>query len=80
MNFLEINFTNTKLNSKNSKISYLYNTNLKNKLIKDKNNFIIYQGHHFTEDAQNSNLILHGLTFLEKKGTYLNIEGIIQKH
>jgi NADH dehydrogenase/NADH:ubiquinone oxidoreductase subunit G len=80
MNFLEINFTNTKLNSKNSKISYLYNTNLKNKLIKEKNNFIIYQGHHFTEDAQNSNLILPGLTFLEKKGTYLNIEGFIQKN
>lgn len=80
MNFLEINFTNTKLNSKNSKVSYLYNTNLKNKLIKDKNNFIIYQGHHFTEDAQNSNLILPGLTFLEKKGTYLNIEGFIQKN
>lgn len=80
MNFLEINFINTKLNSKNSKVSYLYNTNLKNKLIKDKNNFIIYQGHHFTEDAQNSNLILPGLTFLEKKGTYLNIEGFIQKN
>lgn len=80
MNFLEINFSNTKLNSKNSKISYLYNTNLKDKLIKEKNNFIIYQGHHFTEDAQNSNLILPGLTFLEKKGTYLNIEGFIQKN
>lgn len=80
MNFLEINFTNTKLNSKNFKVSYLYNTNLKNKLIKEKNNFIIYQGHHFTEDAQNSNLILPGLTFLEKKGTYLNIEGFIQKN
>jgi len=80
MNFLEINFTNTKLNLKNSKVSYLYNTNLKDKLIKEKNNFIIYQGHHFTEDAQNSNLILPGLTFLEKKGTYLNIEGFIQKN
>lgn len=80
MNFLEINFANTKLNLKNSKVSYLYNTNLKDKLIKKENNFIIYQGHHFTEDAQNSNLILPGLTFLEKKGTYLNIEGFIQKN
>jgi NADH-quinone oxidoreductase chain G len=80
MNFLEINFANTKLNFKNSKVSYLYNTNLKDKLIKKENNFIIYQGHHFTEDAQNSNLILPGLTFLEKKGTYLNIEGFIQKN
>jgi NADH-quinone oxidoreductase chain G len=80
INFLEINFLNTKLNLKNSKISYLYNTNLKNKLVKEKNNFIIYQGHHFTEDAQKSNLILPGLTFLEKKGTYINIEGLIQKN
>ena len=80
MNFLEINFANTKLNLKNSKVSYLYNTNLKDKLIKKENNFIIYQGHHFTTDAQNSNLILPGLTFLEKKGTYLNIEGFIQKN
>jgi len=80
INFLEINFLNNKLNLKNSKVSYLYNTNLKEKLIKEKNNFLIYQGHHFTEDAQNSNLILPGLTFLEKKGTYLNIEGLIQKN
>jgi NADH-quinone oxidoreductase chain G len=80
INFLEINFLNNKLNLKNSKVSYLYNTNLKEKLVKEKNTFLIYQGHHFTEDAQNSNLILPGLTFLEKKGTYLNIEGLIQKN
>jgi len=80
INFLEINFLNNKLNLKNSKVSYLYNTNLKEKLVKEKNAFLIYQGHHFTEDAQNSNLILPGLTFLEKKGTYLNIEGLIQKN
>jgi NADH-quinone oxidoreductase chain G len=80
INFLEINFLNNKLNSKNAKVSYLYNTNLKKKLLKNNNDFIIYQGHHFTEDAQNSNLILPGLTFLEKKGTYLNVEGFIQKN
>lgn len=80
INFLEINFLNNKLNSKNAKVSYLYNTNLKKKLLKNNKDFIIYQGHHFTEDAQNSNLILPGLTFLEKKGTYLNVEGFIQKN
>lgn len=79
INFLEINFFNSKLYSKKFKIYYLYNTNFKNKL-KSKNNFIIYQGHHFTEDAQNSDLILPGLTFLEKNGTYLNVEGFIQKN
>lgn len=80
INFLEINFNNLKLNSKNSKVLYLFNTDLKKKLQKNAQNFYIYQGHHFTEDAQNSNLILPGLTFLEKKGTYINLEGLIQKN
>jgi len=80
INFLEINFNNLQLNINNSNIFYLLNTNLKDNLQKNKKNFYIYQGHHFTEDAQNSNLILPGLTFLEKKGTYLNIEGFIQKN
>ena len=77
-NFFEINFFNSKLALKNSDICYLYNTNLSNKL--NKNKFVIYQGHHFTIDAQNSDLILPGLTFLEKKGIYINIEGLIQKN
>ncbi len=80
INFSEINFNNPKLKFKNSKVFYLFNTNLKEKLQKKNENFYIYQGHHFTEDAQNSNLILPGLTFLEKKGTFINIEGFIQKN
>jgi len=62
------------------KFFYLLKKKLKNKFKKKKKTFYIYQGHHFTEDAQNSNLILPGLTFLEKKGTYLNIEGFIQQN
>jgi NADH-quinone oxidoreductase chain G len=77
INFLEINFNQSKFYSNNEKLLYLFNTDLK--LKKNKNNFYIYQGHHFTVDAQNSNLILPGLTFLEKKGTYINLEGVIQK-
>lgn len=80
INFLEINFNNLKLKVENSNIIYLYNTNLKEKLKKKENDFYIYQGHHFTEDAQKSNLILPGLTFLEKKGSYINLEGFIQKN
>jgi len=80
INFLEINFNNFQINKKKANIYYLFNTNLKNKLEKENNDFLIYQGHHFTEDAQKSNLILPGLTFLEKKGTYINLEGIIQKN
>lgn len=80
INFFEINFFNVNLKNKTSNIYYLYNTNLKNKLENKKNDFLIYQGHHFTEDAQKANLILPGLSFLEKKGTYINIEGFIQKN
>ncbi|RLN96709.1 hypothetical protein BBJ28_00006877 [Nothophytophthora sp. Chile5] len=80
INFLEINFTNSKIFSNNSNLYYLFNTNLQNKLKLKKKDFVIYQGHHFTKDAQNSNLILPGLTFLEKKGMYINLEGFIQKN
>nr|QTV76727.1 NADH dehydrogenase subunit 11 [Phytophthora agathidicida] len=81
INFFEITFSKTQQNlSNNSKLYYLFNTNLQDKLKISKNNFIIYQGHHFTKDAQNSNLILPGLTFLEKNGMYINLEGFIQKN
>lgn len=80
INFLEITFSKKQNSLKDSKLYYLFNTNLQNKLNKSKNSFSIYQGHHFTQDAQNSNLILPGLTFLEKNGIYINLEGIIQKN
>nr|YP_010117859.1 NADH dehydrogenase subunit 11 [Phytophthora castaneae]QPN53831.1 NADH dehydrogenase subunit 11 [Phytophthora castaneae] len=81
INFFEITFSKSQQNlSNNSKLYYLFNTNLQDKLKISKDNFIIYQGHHFTKDAQNSNLILPGLTFLEKNGMYINLEGFIQKN
>lgn len=46
---------------------------------KKSTKFKIYQGHHYTLDAQASDLILPGLSSFEKKGTYVNIEGFIQK-
>jgi NADH-quinone oxidoreductase chain G len=83
LNFLEI--FNKKYNFQNNKneLYYLYNTDFQKNAkegIFNKDNFIIYQGHHFTLDAQNSNIILPGLTFLEKEGIYLNTEGFIQKN
>lgn len=80
INFFEITFSKSKNLLNNSKLYYLFNTNLQDKLKISKNSFIIYQGHHFTKDAQKANLILPGLTFLEKKGLYLNLEGFIQKN
>nr|YP_004564461.1 NADH dehydrogenase subunit 11 [Phytophthora ipomoeae]ADK76310.1 NADH dehydrogenase subunit 11 [Phytophthora ipomoeae] len=80
INFLEITFPKPRNSLNNFNLYYLFNTNLQNTLKMSKNNFIIYQGHHLTKDAQNSNLILPGLTFLEKNGMYINIEGLIQKN
>nr|QPN54046.1 NADH dehydrogenase subunit 11 [Phytophthora chlamydospora] len=80
INFLEVTFTKSTQSNIHSKLYYLFNTNLQNQLKISKDNFIIYQGHHFTKDAQNANLILPGLTFLEKKGLYINLEGLIQKN
>ena len=80
INFFEITFSKSNNLLKKSQLYYLFNTNLQKKLKISKKDFIIYQGHHFTKDAQFSNLILPGVTFLEKKGTYINLEGLIQKN
>jgi len=76
LNFLEI-FKNKKKFKINSKLNFLYNTD--NNTIINKDSFNIYIGHHFTENAQNSNLLLPSSTFFEKKSYYLNIEGKFQK-
>lgn len=78
IHFLEINFINSTLKTKKNDIIFFINT-LNSSILKDQTNFKIYQGHHFTLDAQTSNLILPGLTAYEKEGTYINIEGFIQK-
>lgn len=43
------------------------------------NLFLVYQGHHADETATFSNLILPGVTFLEKDGLYLNLLGFVQQ-
>lgn len=75
LNFSEIFTMNKNKSIINSKLIFLFNIeNIKKQL----DSFIIYQGHHFTPAAQESNLILPSLSFLEKKGMYLNLEGNIQ--
>ena len=83
LNFLEIFYKKYNFKNKKNNLYYLYNTDFQkniNKELDNKKNFIIYQGHHFTLDAQRANLILPGLTFLEKEGLYLNMEGKFQKN
>lgn len=83
INHLEVN-ANKKITSfkKPVKILYLYNTNIPkkilNKYIKHPGIFIIYIGHHLTENAEMADLVLPCSTFLEKKAQYLNIEGTVQ--
>jgi NADH-quinone oxidoreductase subunit G len=77
LNFSEINFSKSFFNKNNNyNLLFLYNTDFKQTF---SNKYTIYIGHHFTQNAQNSNLIIPIKTFLEKKGLYINIEGFIQK-
>ena len=83
INFLEI-FGNERLEKKEPlKLLFLYNTDLPNKqldqLKKESDLFIVYIGHHFTDNAQYSDLILPNSTFFEKYSNNLNILGMIQK-
>nr|YP_010117996.1 NADH dehydrogenase subunit 11 [Phytophthora captiosa]QPN54007.1 NADH dehydrogenase subunit 11 [Phytophthora captiosa] len=80
INFFEITFSKSKHFLNDSNLYYLFNTNLNDNFKIKKKDFVIYQGHHFTKDAQKANLILPGLTFLEKNGMYINLEGFIQKN
>jgi NADH-quinone oxidoreductase chain G len=78
IHFLEIHFSNIKLNTLKNKLIFFFNTSNAYSFFKKTTNFKIYQGHHFTLDAEKSNLILPGMTSFEKKGTYINLEGFIQ--
>ena len=62
--------------TKNNYMIFLYNTDEK-KIIKNQNNFIIYQGHHGDINAIYADLIFPSLTFLEQKVSYLNYKGKI---
>lgn len=41
--------------------------------------FEIYQGHHGNICAKEADIILPSTTYIEKKGTYINTEGLVQK-
>jgi len=43
-----------------------------------KDAFVIYQGHHGDKGAQLADVILPGVAYTEKHGTYLNTEGRVQ--
>lgn len=41
--------------------------------------FVIYQGHHGDKGAHAANVILPAASFVEKSGTYVNLEGRVQR-
>jgi NADH-quinone oxidoreductase subunit G len=44
-----------------------------------KNAFVIYQGHHGDRGAAAADVILPGAAYTEKSGTYVNVEGRVQR-
>jgi len=70
LNYSELFKTKPQINN-NPQLLFLYNTdnvNIKRSL------FNIYIGHHFTQNAQESDLILPSTTFVEKNSYFKNIE------
>ncbi|MGE0416186.1 MAG: NADH-quinone oxidoreductase subunit NuoG [Acetobacteraceae bacterium] len=43
------------------------------------NTFVVYQGHHGDAGAARANVILPGAAYTEKSGTYVNVEGRVQR-
>jgi NADH dehydrogenase (ubiquinone) Fe-S protein 1 len=41
--------------------------------------FVVYQGHHGDAGANRANVILAGAAYTEKTGTYVNVEGRVQR-
>lgn len=66
LNFVEINPQKIKKMNQN-KLLFLYNTHNTLSSIDYKNTFIIYFGHHFTNDAAKANLIIPFCTIYEKQ-------------
>lgn len=72
VNFIQNNIEyKKKFNQKNIKLYFFYN--VQSNLKFTKNSFKIYQGTHFNDVAQQSNLLLPSLAYLEKQSSYLNI-------
>jgi NADH dehydrogenase (ubiquinone) Fe-S protein 1 len=61
---------------------FLYNTDIPKKkldsLVLSNNVYIVYMGHHFTENASQADLVIPCTTFFEKKASSVNILGMLQ--
>jgi NADH dehydrogenase (ubiquinone) Fe-S protein 1 len=78
LNSFELGISNKHKNL-NSKIIYLLGADEYTLSNKEKNSFVIYQGHHGSTNAQLADIILPSLAFTEKESSYINIEGKLQE-
>ncbi len=89
---LEVGFTPKDINQTSSniiehfydnRINFLWLLNYDkiniDKIKKNHNPFIVYQGHHGDKGASVANVILPGALWLEKSSTYVNLEGRMQR-
>lgn len=61
-----------------AKFVYLLNADGENMPV-PRNAFVVYQGHHGDIGANLANIILPGVAYTEKVGTYVNTEGRVQR-
>lgn len=59
-------------------ITWLFGVDDKN-LPLSKNSMVVYQGHNGDYGAEAADLVLPGLAYTEKQGTYVNMEGRVQQ-
>lgn len=65
-------------NSKTEKLTWLFGVDDAS-LPLDRNNYVIYQGHTGNVGASMADIVLPGLAYTEKQGTYVNMEGRVQQ-
>ncbi len=49
------------------------------RIVPSPKTFVVYQGHHGEKGAKIADVVLPGLSFAEKSGTYINLEGRVQQ-
>jgi len=64
---------------KNAKVIYMLEADDVDGTQFSSDSFVIYQGHHGDRGAALANLVLPGASYAEKSGTYINMEGRVQK-
>ena len=64
---------------KNENFKFLYLLGADNINFEKKDKFIVYQGSHGDKGAEIADIILPGAAYTEKNGTFINLEGKLQK-